>query len=154
MSHWITQFKSQFLTQDNINIGRYPFLQHHTRLFVYPKTAKLIHLDMSPTSPTTPHLLLLNGFPGVGKYTIANALYNNTHTTTKSTFIDNHSIIDVMTQVHPERTPEHYAMRKILIREAFAKIPEDISLVIMTCGFAAEAKHDIENFQSHISVAR
>ncbi|KAF1957478.1 hypothetical protein CC80DRAFT_560826 [Byssothecium circinans] len=84
---------------------------------------------------TTPHphphphppsrIIFLNGFPGVGKLTIARALQTKLQALNIPTrLIDNHVLIDTAQAVIPGRSPDHKALRskiRFLVFEALAR---------------------------------
>jgi hypothetical protein len=58
-------------------------------------------------------VLLLNGFPGVGKLTIASLFEAKLdHSSTPFRLIDNHLLIDPVVAIEPVRNKGHYALRK------------------------------------------
>jgi hypothetical protein len=81
-----------------------------------------------------PCVVLLNGFPGVGKFTIANAVsekmgkYN-----LPRRVIDNHLLIDPVFAIEPVQNVAHYEMRNSIRRTAIEGLKniEDPELVIM-----------------------
>jgi hypothetical protein len=93
-----------------------------------------------------PFLLLLNGFPGVGKLTIARNLLNllapaSTDHSTPSTgpkirLLDNHLLIDPVSAIEPERTASHYSLRRSFRELAFSAIkslPGDMVILMTSC---------------------
>jgi hypothetical protein len=81
-------------------------------------------------------VLLLNGFPGVGKFTVAKAL--EAELITKGTphrLFDNNLIIDAAEELLPGRASEHYALRKQFRDGAFKALQtleEEKLVIIMT----------------------
>ena len=70
----------------------------------------------SPSSTYSPCVLFLNGFPGVGKLTIARHLRR---ILSESLLVDNHLLIDPAEAIEPNRTPAHYTLRRAIRQAAF-----------------------------------
>jgi len=68
----------------------------------------------SPPTPPPSCVLLLNGFPGVGKLSIAKALEASLINSIPYRLIDNHLLIDAAVAIEPNRNTAHYALRKSL----------------------------------------
>lgn len=95
---------------------------------------------MSTHPPQPPGcLVILNGFPGVGKLTIARSLQSRL-TNVKTRLVDNHPIIDPAEAVHPGRGLQHKEFRDRLRRVIFDElktVPEHDTVLIMTCSLGA-----------------
>jgi hypothetical protein len=107
-----------------------------------------------------PILMLLNGFPGVGKYTIAQSLLASLSTTlppSKLKLIDNHSVIDIVLLTCEKHSPTYYAARKSVLRsEFFDKISEEEKggmVVLMTAVFA-EDEHGVDQWLDHVALVK
>lgn len=99
-------------------------------------------------------LVLLNGFPGTGKLTIARVLQSRLEEV-NTRLIDNHLIIDPAEAIHPSRGPEHKALRNRLrqtILDELRSLPNPDTLVIMTVCLGAN-KEDAAVFAEHIDVS-
>ncbi|TVY13617.1 hypothetical protein LARI1_G008880 [Lachnellula arida] len=104
-----------------------------------------------------PCLILFNGFPGVGKLTLAKNFQEalqlqQSSITTR--LIDNHVLIDPVEAIEPGRTPAHYALRKAIRKAAFdgLKALDHGVVILMTTCLAANAA-DIEVFEEYVEVA-
>jgi len=112
---------------------------------------------MSTHVPRTPGcLVLLNGFPGVGKLTIARSLQSNlTNQNVETRLIDNHLIIDPAEAVHPGRGHQHRAFRdklRNLIFNELKTLPQQETVLIMTCSLGANVE-DAAVFAEHLEVS-
>ena len=121
---------------------------------------KLSRKTTTTTNSTKSHhpiLLLLNGFPGVGKLTVAKELQASLLADNIPTnLVDNHSIIDFVIKTVERRTPAYYAKRKAVLRSEFPNKYTDTTnmVVIMTAGFANEVEVDVDQWKDHVAVAR
>ncbi|CAM6092670.1 unnamed protein product [Calypogeia fissa] len=100
-------------------------------------------------------VILLNGFPGVGKFTIAKALQKALPSGISHRLIDNHLLIDPVEAIEPGRNDAHYRLRKDVRRIAFRGvecIQEKNVVVIMTTCLAA-IPTDVEAFHEHANIA-
>lgn len=113
--------------------------------------------NASPAIP--PCVILLTGFPGVGKFTIAKALVSllkQLPTPPSIRSIDNHLLIDPVQAIEPGRTPEHYALRKQFRQVAFnaLRTAPDPGLVIIFTACLAASENDVEQFIEYAELAR
>jgi hypothetical protein len=100
-----------------------------------------------------PCLIFINGYPGVGKYTIAKLILKTLGS--DSTFIHNHLLIDPVEAIHPGRTPAHYALRKKFRDVAFDALIADSNSqlsIVMTISLAAN-NDDIAVMHEHLRIA-
>ncbi|KAJ7346990.1 hypothetical protein DFH08DRAFT_870019 [Mycena albidolilacea] len=101
-----------------------------------------------------PSVLFINGFPGVGKLSVAREVQKQL---TASRLLDNHLLIDVAQAIEPNRGPAHYALRTVLRRAAFdgLKAVEDksVTLILTSCS-ASTLHHDVEVFSEFVDIAR
>lgn len=99
-------------------------------------------------------IILLNGFPGVGKYAIGQLLHELLGPS-GSRFIDNHVLIDPVQANHPGRGSEHKALRKV-VREvasaALKELPDHDTVIIMTTCLST-SNEDREVFHEHSAIA-
>lgn len=101
-------------------------------------------------------LVLLNGYPGVGKLSVARTLRSKIQDvlTSPTRLIDNHLIIDPAQAVHPGRGPEHKAFRTRLrhaILDELKTLPDPDTILIMTLSLKTD-KEEIEVFAEHVDV--
>ncbi|KAJ7786690.1 hypothetical protein B0H14DRAFT_306393 [Mycena olivaceomarginata] len=101
-----------------------------------------------------PSVLFINGFPGVGKLSVAREVQKQL---TASRLLDNHLLIDVAQAIEPNRGPAHYALRTVLRRAAFdglkAVEDESVTLILTSCS-ASTLPHDVEVFSEFVDIAR
>lgn len=121
-----------------------------------------VEQDFGPTvlvpQAQVPILLLLNGYPGVGKFTIGKALQKallSSSDTNKILLIDNHSVIDIVIKTHTKHTPGYYSARKSVLRSEFFDklVNTEGMLVIMTSVFAEDV-NGIDQWKDHVSLCR
>lgn len=101
-----------------------------------------------------PSVLFLNGFPGVGKLSVARQVHKMLAV---SRLFDNHLLIDVAQAIEPQRSPAHYNLRTSLRRAAFdgLKAVEDkFATLILTSCSASTLSHDVEVFADFVDIAR
>jgi hypothetical protein len=82
---------------------------------------------------TLPCVVLLNSFPGVGKFTIGKALQKALHPTASTRLIDNQLLIDRVEAIEPGPTKAHYGLLQDFRDLAFKRLREieDKNLVII-----------------------
>lgn len=100
-------------------------------------------------------VVVLNGFPGTGKLTIATKMKSYLPEDTVR-LIDNHLLIDPAQAIYPGRSAAHCELRRNFRKVAFdaiRKIAQEGKTVLMTaCLVDSEA--DIGTFEEHISIVR
>ena len=110
---------------------------------------------MSTLAPGVPGcLVLLNGFPGVGKLTIARSLQSKLGNE-DTRLIDNHVIIDPAEAVHPGRGYQHKVFRDRLRHVLFDElktISGHETVLIMTCSLGANVE-DAAIFAEHLEAS-
>jgi hypothetical protein len=98
-------------------------------------------------------VILINGFPGVGKLTIARALQKKIGANAR--LIDNHLLIDPVEAIEPGRNFAHYKLRKAFRHVAFEGIraieEKEITIIMTQC--LAATPNDLESFQEHAAIA-
>lgn len=101
-----------------------------------------------------PGLLLINGYPGVGKYTIGELLHKALGSNT--TFLHNHLLIDPVEAIYPGRTPAHYSLRKKFRKVAFDALIENPTpqLIILSTISLAANNDDIAVMYEYFRIAR
>ncbi|KAF2667325.1 hypothetical protein BT63DRAFT_290038 [Microthyrium microscopicum] len=103
-----------------------------------------------------PCLILINGYPGVGKHTIAKHIHTALDSDNNTTFIHNHLLIDPVEAICPGRNPRHYALRKKFRDVAFDALiadPNPQLSIIITISLGANAD-DIAVMHEHLRIAR
>lgn len=99
-------------------------------------------------------LVLLNGFPGTGKLSIARELQSRLPDV-ETRLIDNHLIIDAAEAIHPGRGPEHKALRSRLRRtilDELKALPDPNTIIIMTLCLGAH-EEDAGVYAEHVDVS-
>ncbi|KAI4156434.1 MAG: hypothetical protein L6R39_001105 [Caloplaca ligustica] len=86
-----------------------------------------------------PPFLYINGYPGVGKYTIAKELL---HLLPKSKLLDNHLLIDPVAAVYERDMPEYLGLRKTLRQCILNSIASSDSLKDTTWVFTDSQSSD------------
>lgn len=108
-----------------------------------------------PQHSQPPCVILFNGFPGVGKYTIAQA-FKDKMETIPTRLVDNHTIIDPVEALIPGRNTAHDALRKQfrgLASEALKNTNEDGLVIILAACLAAGSSRAREHFQEYVELA-
>jgi chloramphenicol 3-O-phosphotransferase len=108
-----------------------------------------------------PAVLLLNGFPGVGKFTIAKAISAKlTQGNFPHRLLDNHQLIDPAASIQPVRNAEHYELRQSFRAVAFEGlklVKEENLVIIMTACLSTSPVptpyNDIEQFIQYVDLA-
>lgn len=98
-------------------------------------------------------VVLLNGFPGTGKLTIATKMKSYFPEDTVR-LVDNHLLIDPAQAIYPGRGAAHCELRQKIREVAFAavrKIAEEGKTVLMTVCLA-DNDADTRTFEEHISI--
>jgi hypothetical protein len=101
-----------------------------------------------------PCLLILNGHPGVGKYTIAKAIAAILGE--QSTLIHNHQLIDPALSICHGRNSRYYEFRRRLRSVAYDALINDPNAerVIILTGWFAQHDSDVAAFQEQLRIAR
>jgi shikimate kinase len=103
-------------------------------------------------------IIMLNGFPGVGKYTIAKSLRGAlTDHNVPTRLLDNHLLLDHVSAIWPIRDATHYHLRSHFRHgetTLLKRIPGENLVIVMTSGFSAESKNDVRAFAEYADVAR
>ncbi|KAH0583555.1 hypothetical protein J132_09702 [Termitomyces sp. J132] len=101
-------------------------------------------------------IVVLNGFPGTGKYTIlkhAKALLP----AEKIRLLDNHLLIDPATALIPERSDAHYNLRCQIRAPVFKEIRQIVQkgyIILMTACLAEGNDRDAAFLQEHLDIVR
>lgn len=110
--------------------------------------------DSQLSSSATGCVIFLNGFPGVGKYSIGRRLFemfDHRH----ARFIDNHLLIDPVQAIIPGRGADHKALRHAFRRIAFDALTaiEDASTILIFTGCLSSTREDRQVLEEHLAVA-
>lgn len=106
---------------------------------------------------TPPFLLLLNGFPGVGKLTLArnlSKLLGQDEGGLQIRLLDNQLLIDPVSAIEPERTPYHYELRKAFRDVAFSalkNLPGKVVILMTDC--LSETVEGRTQFEEYLEIA-
>jgi hypothetical protein len=108
-----------------------------------------------------PCVVLLNGFPGVGKLTIAKLLEAKLdHSSTPFRLIDNHLLINPAVAIKLIRNKAHYALRKRfrqVLYEGLNELKEEGLVMIFTsCMVTSDLERpydDIDQFKEYVDLA-
>ncbi|CAH0015489.1 unnamed protein product [Clonostachys rhizophaga] len=101
-------------------------------------------------------IVVLNGFPGSGKLTIlreTKALLP----VDRTCLLDNHLLIDPVVAVLPDRTDEHYELRRKVRAPIFKKLGELVQeghIILMTACLAEDNERDRAVFEEHLDIVR
>jgi len=104
-------------------------------------------------------IVVLNGFPGAGKFIILGRAKEllPAHNTR---LLDNHLLIDPVQAVYrlyPDRSPEHHELRRNLrepVFESLSKLAQEGYVVLMTACLADDNDRDAAFFQEHLAMVR
>lgn len=102
----------------------------------------------------TASVILLNGFPGVGKSAIGQELFR-LFGSANARFLDNHLLIDPVQAILPGRDTGHKSLRREFRRVAFTALKElqDPDVVIILTGCLGSTQEDLEVFYEHLQIA-
>jgi chloramphenicol 3-O-phosphotransferase len=108
----------------------------------------------NPLLPSSGRVILLNGFPGVGKFSIGRKLFDmfdHKH----ARFIDNHLLIDSVQAIIPGRGADHKALRHEIRRIAFDALSaiEDESTTLILTSCLSSTDEDRQVFEEHLTIA-
>jgi len=91
-------------------------------------------------------IIVLNGFPGMGKYTILKEV---------QALLDNHLLIDPAAALYPDRGVHHHELRHA-IRGIFfpyvSRLAQEGHVVLMTTCLAADNDSDAAVFREHLDL--
>lgn len=102
-------------------------------------------------------VVFLNGYPGVGKLSIARELQAQLAKQNCSVRVfDNHFSIDPAQAIHPDRGPQYLRLRAQLRRIAFKELKalDFLNPVIILTAGLSENEEDIAVFAEHVDIAR
>jgi chloramphenicol 3-O-phosphotransferase len=99
-------------------------------------------------------VILLNGFPGVGKFSIGRRLFNmldHRH----ARFIDNHLLIDPVEAITPGRGTDHKALRRAFRKVAFDALCDitdrNLTLILTSC--LSSTEEDQQVMEEYLAIA-
>jgi chloramphenicol 3-O-phosphotransferase len=108
----------------------------------------------NPPSLPTGRVVLLNGFPGVGKYSVGRSLFNmfdHKH----ARYIDNHLLIDPVEAIVPGRGPEHKELHRAFREVAFDAlcntVDKSTTLIFTRC--LSSTEEDQHVFEEYLALA-
>jgi hypothetical protein len=102
-----------------------------------------------------PCVIILNGYPGVGKLTIARCISAILAERDRPcTLVHNHELIDPVAATHPERNEQHYALRKQYRKERFDELASEFqaSTILLTVCLG-RSNADINVGLEHLNIA-
>jgi hypothetical protein len=107
------------------------------------------------TTTMQPCLILLNGYPGVGKLTIAKLIHSALDAQ-HTIFLHNHLLIDPAEIIIPGRTPAYYEFRKRLRNLAFDALVAnpDTNITILMTSCMGSIEREVENLHEHLRIGR
>jgi hypothetical protein len=111
-------------------------------------------LRSQPLSLLAGRVILLNGFPGVGKFLIGRnlfGLFDHRHTR----FIDNHLVIDPVEAIISGRGADHKALRRAIRQVAFDALCaiEDKNTALIMTSCLSSAEEDKQVFEEYLAIA-
>jgi predicted kinase len=101
-----------------------------------------------------PCVLFLNGYPGVGKLTIARAVHSDLG---NSRLVDNNLLVELAEAIEPTPGPKNEAIRAAIRKAAFdglKAVTNDIITVILTACTLSDRLADLDRFAEFVDVAR
>lgn len=123
--------------------------QHNnTHVIPNPPTLEIRH--------TSGKVVVLNGFPGVGKFTILKHVKELLPADT-TCFLDNHLLIDPVVAVIPNRSDEHHELRRMIRTPIFEKLrkrAQEGHTILMTACLADNQERDIAFLDEHFDIVR
>jgi len=99
-------------------------------------------------------IVVLNGFPGTGKFTILKYA-KKLLPANKTRLSDNHLLIDPVQTIYPDRSPEHHELRRKLrepVFESLSKLAQEGHVILMTACLADDNDRDAAVFQEHLAM--
>lgn len=101
-------------------------------------------------------VVVLNGLPGAGKYTILKKVHSLLPADT-TCLLDNHLLIDLAVAVIPGRSDEHHELRRNIrapVFQALRKRVREGHTILMTACMAKENERDAAFLQEHLDIVR
>ncbi|KAI1073647.1 hypothetical protein F5B20DRAFT_497908 [Whalleya microplaca] len=100
-------------------------------------------------------VVVLNGFPGSGKYTILRHIQTRCHNQ-ETRLVDNHLLIDPVQALYPDRGPAHHRLRRqvrSLFLSSIRELVKEGYLVLMTACLG-DNDADRQVLEEHIDIVR
>lgn len=106
-------------------------------------------------APPKGKVVILNGFPGTGKFTILNNLQSRL-AGQDTLVIDNHSIIDPVRRTYPDRDLNYYYLRQQLRQVIFNEIRKmvDQGYVVLMTACLGNNEGDRKVLDAHLDIVR
>ncbi|KAM0301286.1 hypothetical protein HYE67_006891 [Fusarium culmorum] len=101
-------------------------------------------------------IVVVNGFPGTGKFTILKRLQEYLPSD-RTCLLDNHLLIDPVTVVIPDRSDRHHELRRSIRAPIFAELGKRAKYgdtILMTACLGADNQRDEDFLQEHLDIAR
>ncbi|VUC35063.1 unnamed protein product [Clonostachys rosea] len=109
-----------------------------------------------PKIASSGKIVVLNGFPGSGKLTILKEV-KALLPVDRTCLLDNHLLIDPVVALIPERSDEHYELRRMVRAPIFKKLREHAQkgwTIFMTACLAEDNERDREFLEEHFDIVR
>ncbi|KAK7018223.1 chloramphenicol phosphotransferase-like protein [Favolaschia claudopus] len=102
-------------------------------------------------------IIVLNGFPGTGKFTILKRV-KDILPPNKTRLLDNHLLIDPVHAIYPDRSSQHHALRRLLRAPVFLSLKqlaiEEGYVILMTACLAQNNERDAAVLDEHLAMVR
>ncbi|KAH6978836.1 P-loop containing nucleoside triphosphate hydrolase protein [Fusarium venenatum] len=108
-------------------------------------------------SSSSGKIVVLNGFPGTGKFTILKQLQKHLPGGGPTCLLDNHLLIDPVAAVILDRSDRHHELRRLVRAPIFAELgkrAKDGDTILMTACLAADNQRDDDFLHEHLEIAR
>ncbi|KAI6012234.1 hypothetical protein EDC04DRAFT_2870942 [Pisolithus marmoratus] len=102
-------------------------------------------------------IVVLNGFPGTGKYAILKLVQALLPTDKSCGLVDNHLLIHLVHALFPERSDSHHDLRhniRELVFPYISRVAQEGHVVLMTVCLAADNDRDAAFFRKHLALVR
>ncbi|GKU18365.1 unnamed protein product [Fusarium langsethiae] len=108
-------------------------------------------------SSSSGKIVVLNGFPGTGKFTILKRLQKHLPDDGSTCLLDNHLLIDPVATVIPDRSDRHHQLRRLVRAPIFVELgkrAKDGDTILMTACLGADNQRDDDFLHEHLDIAR
>jgi hypothetical protein len=113
-----------------------------------------------PFLGTKPHqggrIVVLNGFPGSGKFTILKQV-KKLLPFVNTSLLDNHLLIDPVVALVPDRSERHHELRRKLrapVFETMRELAQEGHVILMTACLAEDSETDAAFLREHLDIVR